>query len=74
MTKSGMRIDGRSDREHGAGNLKRPTVPEPRLKTVNEYSEARTAERERDLRAPGDLSLKPPSEMVQITGNIQILP
>lgn len=68
---------GGSDGEHGRFEATKPCESRG-LETVNEYSESarEAAERERGRSScpPGDLSLIRPSEMVQITENIQILP
>lgn len=73
VAKSGMRVEGGMVRERG-GRFKATHRARTNSTQVNEYSEACENCGERGLGAPGDLSWKRPGEMVQITGNIQILP
>jgi len=68
-----MRVEGGVVRERG-GRFKATHHARANSTQVNEYSEACENCGERGLDAPGDLSWKRPGEMVQITGNIQILP
>jgi len=68
-----MRVEGGVVRERG-GRFKATHHARANSTQVNEYSEACENCGERGLDAPGDLSWKRPGEMIQITGNIQILP